>query len=207
MFNRFILVLFVSGLVACQKDSPPVPNKPGYQPCYGCGWSYPGYHSLKTYTSEDWDYWQYSIGDTTGWLKTYTSEDWDYWQFNMGGVTGNIKTYTSEDWDNWQLTSAGRLITIRTYTSEDWDYWEIKETATGFYAKVRTYTSNDFDHWEVTVGGTNIFDAQTYTSNDWDYWQFDKVNYAALGLDMQQLAAVLFVPVYTSAIHQRGIDQ
>jgi hypothetical protein len=206
MFHRLLIAACFLPLLACEKTPPPQPS-----PCFGCGgnnpvWTGPSTYSMRTYTSEDWDYWQYDMGDTTGWLRTYTSEDWDYWQFNLHGISGSIRTYTSEDWDNWQLTTSGRTISIRTYTSNDWDYWEIKETSSGFYAKMRTYTSNDFDYWEAYVGSTNIFDVRTYTSEDWDYWQFGSQSILSSGLDIPQLAAILFVPVYTSAIHQRGID-
>jgi len=43
---------------------------------------------MRTYTSEDWDYWEIS-GDATATIRTYTSEDWDYWEFsgNLGGLS------------------------------------------------------------------------------------------------------------------------
>ncbi len=47
---------------------------------------------MRTYTSEDWDYWEIS-GDATATIRTYTSEDWDYWEFsgNLSGLNDAAK--------------------------------------------------------------------------------------------------------------------
>jgi hypothetical protein len=45
---------------------------------------------MKTYTSEDWDYWEYS-GNANGKIKTYTSEDWDYWE-----ISGNLSSLNAQ---------------------------------------------------------------------------------------------------------------
>lgn len=131
-----------------------------------------------------------------GKLRTYTSNDWDYWELNLDGQSGKIRTYTSDDWDYWEYSYGGVSGKIRTYTSEDWDYWEIGR------CKLRTYTSNDWDYWEVS-GGANL-KIRTYTSEDWDYWELTG---SVSNLDKDALMAMLFVPIFTSSIHVRGINR
>ncbi len=147
---------------------------------------------LRTYTTEDWDYWEVDNGK----FRTYTTEDWDYWEYTLDGQSGKIRTYTSEDWDYWEVD--GGKLKIKTYTSEDWDYWEI--TGSGTDIKVKTYTSEDWDYWEVT-GGVSA-KIRTYTTEDWDYWEITG-NIALLNASVK--AAILFIPIFTSSIYIRGI--
>ena len=79
--------------------------------------------------------------------------------------------------DYWEV-SGGTTLKIITYTSEDWDYWEVSGDAS---AKMRTYTSEDWDYWEVSG------------------------NYGSLSLNAK--IAMVFVPIFTSAIHLRGINK
>ena len=68
---------------------------------------------IKTYMSEDWDYWEFDLGDNSGKIKTYMSEDWDSWEYSCDEGSGSIKTYTSEDWDHWEVD--GGNDSIKTY--------------------------------------------------------------------------------------------
>lgn len=157
--------------------NPNVPPTPGE--IYG--------NSIRTYTSEDWDYWESNLEALPGKFRTYTSNDWDYWEYtpSNGGSTVKIRTYTSEDWDYWEITDNTGKITLRTYTSEDWDYWE---TSTGL--KIRTFTSEDWDYWEC--GNIKV---RTYTSEDWDHWEVSgNLSQHAL----KERIAIVFVPIFTS---------
>ena len=167
-------------------------------------YNFPETGDLLTYTSEDWDHWEYEYGDTTAWIRTWTSESWQHWEFNMEGITGDIRTWTSGDWDHWELNCGNSDFDITTYTSNDWDHWEIEESGTGFSADVMTWTSNDFDHWEVFANGSKVLDIHTWTSEDWDHWEISGSQHE---LSLQQSVAVLFIPVFTSSVLIRGINQ
>ncbi|MBK9591750.1 MAG: hypothetical protein IPO32_09675 [Crocinitomicaceae bacterium] len=43
--------------------------------------------------------------------RTYTSEDWDYWEIS-GNATAKIRTYTSEDWDYWEIDGSLSSLSI-----------------------------------------------------------------------------------------------
>ena len=45
---------------------------------------------------------------------------------------------------------------------------------------------------------------RTYTSEDWDYWEVSG-SYSSLSVDAKM--AMVFVPIFTSAIHVRGINK
>jgi hypothetical protein len=45
---------------------------------------------------------------------------------------------------------------------------------------------------------------RTYTSEDWDYWEVSG-SYSSLSVDAKM--AMIFVPIFTSAIHMRGINK
>ena len=92
--------------------------------------------------------------------------------------SGKIKTYTSEDWDYWEVDYAGNSGKVKTYTSEDWDYWEYSGDASG---KIKTYSSEDWDYWEISGNLSS--------------------------LTPQKQMAVMFVAIFTSSIHIRGINK
>ena len=73
----------------------------------------------------------------------------------------------------------------------------------GQSGKLKTYTSNDWDYWEISLGGSSG-KIKTYTSEDWDYWEVSG-SYSSLSTDAKM--AMIFVPIFTSAIHIRGINR
>jgi hypothetical protein len=113
---------------------------------------------LRTYTPNDWDYWNYNIDGVQGQIRTYTPSDWDYWSIDNGNYT--LRTYTPNDWDDWVLSGNGLSVRFRTYTPSDWDYWQASGSATGTF---RTYTPNDWDDWEIE-GDWAQLDASTKAS-------------------------------------------
>jgi len=204
----FPLLGFAFFLFACEKTPPPAQQN--Y--CYTCGGvsgpyspdpSY-RYGHIETVGSENWDYWSLALGDTTGHIETVGSENWDYWHFNLAATNGYIETIGSENWDYWKLTSGGRSIYIETVGSENWDYWHITESSTGFSAYMETAGSNNFDNWHLYINSSSVLSIETSGSENWDNWNFG--TYSLHGMDLEQWAAVLFIPVYVSAIHQQGID-
>lgn len=156
---------------------------------------------LRTSFSEDWDNWSFSWGDTSGFYRTAFSEDWDNWNYRFDNVQGSIRTSFSEDWDNWQL---GNFITIKTNFSEDWDSWVITDQNSPNYITVRTSFSEDWDNWDVFLGGVHIMDLQTNFSEDYDNWRIYGDN---VELSNKQRAAIMFIPVFSSALYQQGIIQ
>ena len=157
---------------------------------------------LRTYTSENWDYWEIGINDSiSGYLKTYTSENWDYWEFEVGEYEGTIRTYTSEDWDNWEFNCEGYDISLQTYFSEDWDNWKIQNANNGFQLRAQTSFSEDWDHWEIFNSVIDL-DFYTYTSEDWDYWEL----YGDISeLETPYIIAASFIPIFTSSIYMQEI--
>jgi hypothetical protein len=155
---------------------------------------------LKTWTSNDWDFWELTLLDSTyGQIKTWTSNDWDYWEFDIQNYQGKIRTWTSEDWDYWEVTSGDTNYSIRTCFSEDWDCWEINSNDISLNA--RTWTSNDFDYWEI-YNDSVYYKIRTWTSNDWDYWEiFADTNFVR----QIDLPAVCFIPIFASSIYSQGI--
>jgi len=157
---------------------------------------------LRTNTSEDWDNWQFYLGDTTVTVRTSTSEDWDNWDFSFNWDDGDIRTNTSEDWDYWRLTASGVDLRIQTSTSNDWDNWDIKDVYSSWHADVTTSTSNDWDNWDIKIDGVNI-DARTFTSNDFDNW--DVIGDFPIDLPLENRIATLFVPVIVNVMIQQGL--
>ncbi len=157
---------------------------------------------LRTFTTEDWDYWELYLFDSIeGWFRTFTTEDWDYWEFDYDSLNGRIRTFTTEDWDYWEVYSQN-YYKIRTFTTEDWDYWEIYNDS-GFYLYARTFTTDDFDYWEI-YNDSVYYKLRTFTTEDWDYWEiYADSNYVSL----PDIAPVCFIAIFTSSIYQQGIIQ
>ena len=154
---------------------------------------------LRTFTTEDWDYWQLYLYDSIqGWFRTFTTEDWDYWEFNYDTLNGKIRTFITEDWDYWEIFSQN-YYKLRTFTTDEWDYWEIYNNS-GLYLYARTFTDNDFDYWEI-YNDSVYFKIQTFTTEDYDYWEiYADTNYVS----MPDLAPVCFIAIFTSSIYQQG---
>lgn len=151
---------------------------------------------VKTYYSEDWDNWQ--AGDYR--IKTAYSEDWDNWEYKIDGKSGKIKTYYSEDWDNWEI-KGDNTLKLKTYYSEDWDNWKI--TGDNVDLKATTMYSEDWDNWKITGSGVEIR-IKTYYSEDWDNWE---VRGDLSKLSTEEKAAIFFIPIFVSSIHNKEINK
>jgi hypothetical protein len=151
--------------------------------------------------TEDWDNWYCNVDGVDGDLRTVFTEDWDNWAY----AGGNVRTVFSEDWDNWRLNGAdGTEIKIYTSFTEDWDNWTVKNINSGEVWDVRTTYSNDFDNWRVNTG-YDIVSIQTVYSDDFDNWRF------STDLDttysVHEKMAMIFIPVFTASIYQRGLTE
>jgi len=82
--------------------------------------------------------------------------------------------------------------------SEDWDFWEINGNNTDLVA--RTWISDNFDYWEI-YNDSVYYEIFTWNSEDWDYWEiYADTNY----VKTEDLAAVCFIPIFTSSIYIQG---
>jgi hypothetical protein len=187
MFSIIIALLIVS----CEAE-----------PITPVGGGYSNSIKMRTAFSEDWDNWDFEIGDSTVEVETSFSEDWDNWDFSYGATNGDIETNFSEDWDNWTLESDYYTIKMRTSFSEDWDNWDIDDIANGWHADVATGFSEDWDDWDISFSGGGL-DVRTAFSNDWDSWEA----YGGFPADfpLEYRIAVLFVPVITNVMIQNGL--
>jgi len=147
---------------------------------------------IRTFTSEDWDYWELTIGGQSGRIRTFTGKNWEY---NLDGQSGSIKTFTSKNWDHWEVNSG--KISLRTFVSDDWDHWEI--TGSGINLRARTFTSEDWDYWEIS--GDASVTIRTFTSQDWDHWE---ITGDLSNVDPLAKVAILFIPIFISSIYIQG---
>lgn len=157
---------------------------------------------MRTSFSNDFDDWSFDIGSMTVDVETAFTEDWDNWDFDGDGVDGDIRTQFTEDWDNWKLESDDHSIRIRTAFTEDWDNWDIDDNNSSWHADVRTSFSEDFDDWDIQFNGHKL-DARTAFSNDWDNWDVSGDFPEDLAAEFR--IAVLFVPVITNVLIQKGM--
>ena len=202
--KHFVLIISLLFLTGCAKDPAPTPSGGTGGTGGGGTWTPPSADaSMYTNFSEDWDNWRVEIPDTIITVRTSFSEDWDNWDFSLPGLNGDIRTSFSEDWDNWSLITSDYTIQMRTSFSENWDNWDIDDMGSSWHAEVQTSFSEDWDNWDVFIGGTDVLDMNTNFSEDFDQWrgygEFVSSN------PIEYRLAVLFIPVFISALHQQGI--
>ncbi|MFT5821971.1 MAG: hypothetical protein ACI8ZM_003227 [Crocinitomix sp.] len=189
-------IIFALLMVSCEVE--PITPTGGGGPT-----GYSNTIKMRTDFSEDWDNWEFEIGDTTVEVETSFSEDWDNWEFSYGSIDGDIETNFSEDWDNWTLQSDDYTVKIRTSFSEDWDNWDIDDYANGWHADVTTGFSEDWDDWDISFSGGGGLDVRTAFSEDWDSWE--AFGDFPSGYPLEYRIALLFVPVITNVMIQNGL--
>jgi len=195
-----ILIISLMTLFSCEKQTNPPINNGNNN---GTGNWPTSTASIYTSFSEDWDNWRIQLGDTLIYVTTSFSEDWDNWDFSFSGINGDIQTSFSEDYDNWDLSTSAFNISMRTSFSEDWDNWDIDDDAGSWHADVQTSFSEDWDNWDVYADGNKLVDIETNFSEDFDDWRVYGEFPASYPLEYK--VAILFIPIFTAAIHQQGI--
>jgi len=185
--KQLVAILFIVSLFSCGKTTV-VPN-------------HPNTIGLSTFLIEDWDNWNFQIGDTTVNLQTENINEWDFWHYSSNAYYGYIKTSYVGVLGEWFLESNGFNIRIkRSYSG--WGSWSIDDLNSDWSAIVKTSYPDNWDDWDIDFEEQHI-DLKTVSLDDFDNW-IGNGNFPN-DCPLEFRIAVLFAPVITNVLFEQGI--
>ena len=100
-------------------------------------------------------------------LRWLTTDNWNEWEYRIGDATGTIRTKWKGNLNEWEVRDGNEIVTMRAVLNGEFREWRIVGDK-NFTWKSRF--GNTFDEWETTdtkLGTFNVLTAWEGNPSDW----------------------------------------